>query len=37
VTPSQACKTTVLGNRDQGAIFDPDGFNMGAERAIFWT
>jgi diadenosine tetraphosphatase ApaH/serine/threonine PP2A family protein phosphatase len=26
-----------LGNHDQGAMFDPDGFNIGAERAIFWT
>ncbi len=31
------CKTTLLGNHDQGAMFDPDGFNIGAERAIFWT
>ena len=31
------CKTTILGNHDQGAMFDPDGFNIGAERAIFWT
>ncbi|ODU01442.1 MAG: phosphoesterase [Planctomycetes bacterium SCN 63-9] len=28
---------TLLGNHDQGAMFDPDGFNIGAERAIFWT
>jgi predicted phosphodiesterase len=27
----------VLGNHDQGALFDPDGFSSGAERAIFWT
>jgi len=27
----------LLGNHDQGAIFDPEGFNPGAERAIFWT
>ena len=31
------CKLTLLGNHDQGAMFDPDGFNIGAERAIFWT
>jgi diadenosine tetraphosphatase ApaH/serine/threonine PP2A family protein phosphatase len=31
------CKMTLLGNHDQGAMFDPDGFNIGAERAIFWT
>jgi diadenosine tetraphosphatase ApaH/serine/threonine PP2A family protein phosphatase len=32
-----ACGVTLLGNHDQGALFDPDGFNIGAERAIFWT
>jgi len=31
------CKTVLLGNHDQGAMFDPDGFNPPAERAIFWT
>jgi predicted phosphodiesterase len=31
------CKVVLLGNHDQGAIFDPDGFNPQAERAIFWT
>ena len=31
------CKTTLLGNHDQGAMFDPEGFNSGAEKAIFWT
>ncbi len=31
------CTMTLLGNHDQGAMFDPDGFNIGAERAIFWT
>jgi predicted phosphodiesterase len=31
------CKTILLGNHDQGAMFDPEGFNSGAERAIFWT
>src|SRR5439155_26343080 len=31
------CQVTLLGNHDQGALFDPDGFNIGAERAIFWT
>jgi len=31
------CKITLLGNHDQGALFDPEGFNAGAERAIFWT
>lgn len=31
------CKMVLLGNHDQGAMFDPDGFNAPAERAIFWT
>lgn len=34
VTKFDAC---ILGNHDQGALFDPEGFNSGAERAIFWT
>lgn len=28
---------TLLGNHDNGALFDPDGFSAGAEKAIFWT
>jgi diadenosine tetraphosphatase ApaH/serine/threonine PP2A family protein phosphatase len=31
------CSLVLLGNHDQGALFDPDGFNTGAERAIRWT
>lgn len=31
------CQLVLLGNHDQGALFDPDGFNAGAERAIRWT
>jgi len=31
------CGLVLLGNHDQGALFDPDGFNSGAERAIQWT
>ena len=31
------CQLVLLGNHDQGALFDPDGFNVGAERAIRWT
>jgi diadenosine tetraphosphatase ApaH/serine/threonine PP2A family protein phosphatase len=31
------CQVVLLGNHDQGAMFDPDGFNAPAERAIFWT
>jgi predicted phosphodiesterase len=30
-------KANILGNHDQGALFDPEGFSSGAERAIFWT
>ena len=30
-------KVTILGNHDQAALFDPEGFSSGAERAIFWT
>jgi predicted phosphodiesterase len=31
------CKVVLLGNHDQGAMFDPEGFNQPAEKAIFWT
>jgi len=31
------CHVCVLGNHDQGALFDPEGFSSGAERAVFWT
>jgi predicted phosphodiesterase len=31
------CSIVILGNHDQGALFDPEGFNSGAERAIRWT
>ena len=30
-------RLTLLGNHDQGALFDPVGFCGPAERAIFWT
>jgi len=30
------CKVVLLGNHDQGALFDPDGFNPSAERGAFW-
>jgi predicted phosphodiesterase len=30
-------RMTLLGNHDQGAMFDPVGFCGHAERAIFWT
>jgi len=32
-----SCDLCLLGNHDQGALFDPEGFNAGAVRAIFWT
>jgi predicted phosphodiesterase len=32
-----SCKMTLLGNHDQAALFDPEGFNASAERAVFWT
>ncbi len=28
---------TILGNHDQAALFDPDGFNPMALQAIYWT
>lgn len=31
------CQATILGNHDQAALFDPDGFNPMALRAIYWT
>ena len=30
-------KVCILGNHDHGALFDPEAFSSGAERAIFWT
>ncbi len=32
-----SCARTILGNHDQAVIFDPEGFNPVALRAIFWT
>jgi len=31
------CSLTILGNHDQAAIFDPEGFNPIALNAIYWT
>lgn len=31
------CQITILGNHDQAALFDPDGFNPVALQAIYWT
>ena len=36
-TVMERCKLTILGNHDQAAIFDPEGFNPVAMRAIVWT
>ncbi len=33
----EEAEVTILGNHDQATLFDPEGFNAGAERAIFWT
>ncbi len=33
----ERCRRTILGNHDQAALFDPDGFNEMALRAIYWT
>lgn len=30
-------KACILGNHDQAALFDPEGFSNNAEQAIFWT
>jgi diadenosine tetraphosphatase ApaH/serine/threonine PP2A family protein phosphatase len=34
---AMAFNLSILGNHDQGALYDPEGFSSGAERAIFWT
>lgn len=34
---ARSFKVTLLGNHDQAALFDPEGFSGPAERAIFWT
>ncbi len=31
------CSLTILGNHDQAALFDPEGFNPAALQAIYWT
>ncbi len=33
----QEFEICLLGNHDNGALFDPEGFSSGAEKAIFWT
>jgi predicted phosphodiesterase len=32
-----SAKMTILGNHDQATLFDPDGFNPIALRAVYWT
>ncbi|MCR9293440.1 MAG: metallophosphatase family protein [bacterium] len=36
-TVMKHCDFTILGNHDQAALFDPEGFNPVALRAIYWT
>lgn len=36
-TVMKRCELTILGNHDQAALFDPEGFNPVALRAIYWT
>ena len=31
------CKVCIMGNHDQAAQFDPEGFNPVALRAVYWT
>jgi diadenosine tetraphosphatase ApaH/serine/threonine PP2A family protein phosphatase len=31
------CAVALVGNHDQAALFDPDGFGPVAERSIFWA
>jgi diadenosine tetraphosphatase ApaH/serine/threonine PP2A family protein phosphatase len=31
------CAVTILGNHDQAALFDPDGFNPMAMQAAYWS
>jgi diadenosine tetraphosphatase ApaH/serine/threonine PP2A family protein phosphatase len=33
----ELCDATILGNHDQAALFDPDGFNPMALQAVYWT
>ena len=36
-TVIRIARVTILGNHDQAALFDPDGFNPVALQAIYWT
>ena len=33
----EKCSICLIGNHEQGALFDPDGFNGNALKAILWT
>ncbi len=33
----ERCEVVILGNHDQAAMFDPEGWGGPAEQAIFWT
>ncbi|MGE3777256.1 MAG: metallophosphoesterase, partial [Pirellulaceae bacterium] len=33
----ETSEMTILGNHDQAALFDPDGFNPVALQAVYWT
>ena len=33
----RSSQMTILGNHDQAALFDPDGFNPVALQAVYWT
>lgn len=33
----EIAKVTILGNHDQAALFDPEGFNPVALQAVYWT
>jgi len=34
---SRRCEVTICGNHDQAVFYEPYSFNLGAERAAFWT
>ncbi|MDD4890414.1 MAG: metallophosphoesterase family protein [Phycisphaerae bacterium] len=33
----RSCQVTLCGNHDQAVLLEPNNFNVGAERACFWT
>jgi predicted phosphodiesterase len=34
---ARRCQVCILGNHDHGALYEPENFHAGAERAIIWT